>query len=589
MKSKPFLRGFHTAYEEGSRVEEEEEEEDEDEELDSNSGAFSPEPDTHTEDSPSPTPTGSKASLRAGCVLGPEVSSSLSACVCMLEKKADDALLPHTLHQIAEALVLEKDYPRALRFLQLERLYHERVLSNITALQENWESRWREDGQFQSCSFSDLDLEHLEKLRHICRTHTQPWRSSERGALGKVQRNSVVSERRQQNQRASERLNTSAERLMEKREDDFSEVCRSSTLVPQGVTEASLDDSFLGPPPAQTTPPVSVTDSLSTPADEHTHTHTSKHTHTAGREEMEGGVESLDTGQDPDPERERMEEKRGGRGGGGEGEEEENRWRDEEEVKERREEKEEEKRSGTAKEQKLTLSVERRGEEEPEKRGREAEEEENKGREDEGGKKGVRKEEEDEVEEAVEALELDTEGEAHGRLDLEVPELRAEEDGRTVEDRKTVEDGRTGEELEDECSAGTPEKSDTLDDLAKRIQVEEITPAPELVSILKRRESLEATIATASAPKTPGKRRVRFSIPDHHELEHDEVGGDSWLLLLLLCLATVVISVGGTALYCTFGDAHSSVCTDFSQNMDFYLGQIQRGVDELRLWLTRGS
>lgn len=69
----------------------------------------------------------------------------------------------------------------------------------------------------------------------------------------------------------------------------------------------------------------------------------------------------------------------------------------------------------------------------------------------------------------------------------------------------------------------------------------------------------------------------------------DDVGLDSCLLLLLLCMVTMVISVGGTALYCTLGDPQSSVCTDFSHNVDFYLGQVQRGVDEIRHWLSPGS
>uniref|UniRef100_A0A671RZV6 Consortin C-terminal domain-containing protein n=1 Tax=Sinocyclocheilus anshuiensis TaxID=1608454 RepID=A0A671RZV6_9TELE len=117
----------------------------------------------------------------------------------------------------------------------------------------------------------------------------------------------------------------------------------------------------------------------------------------------------------------------------------------------------------------------------------------------------------------------------------------------------------------------------------------QITPAAGLVSILKRRVSLEgANSSVPAAPKPVSKRKVRFREPDEG-LDHDEVGGDSWLLLLLLCLATVVISVGGTALYCTFGDAQSSVCTDFSHNMDFYIGQVQRGMDEVKHWLSPSS
>lgn len=55
----------------------------------------------------------------------------------------------------------------------------------------------------------------------------------------------------------------------------------------------------------------------------------------------------------------------------------------------------------------------------------------------------------------------------------------------------------------------------------------------------------------------------------------DEVGGDSCLILLLLCLVTVVISVGGTALYCTLVGTYSNICTDFAQNVDFYVTSVR--------------
>ncbi|XP_017541269.2 consortin [Pygocentrus nattereri] len=500
------------AYEEGSKVEEED-----DEEMDSNSGAFSPELDGQIQDSPSPSPspTVSEAPLSAECTaVGaavPELGPSLSACVCVLEERGDDALLPHTLHQIAEALVLEGDYQRAIRLLQLERLYHERVLSNIAALQEQWESRWRLVDQVQGSS--DLDVEHLEKLRHICRTHTQPRRSAERCELVvKVQRNRVVSESAGENHSASERPCGSAEseKLMDeqKSRDDFPEVCRSSPVNQQGETDSHFLNSFLSPSFSSdsATPSYTMTDSpplsgggeekAESPADTHTVAKLTGALRTRGPgEEMEGEGESLDTGQDTGLDRTEVAE--------------------------------------------------------PVEKG--------------GG--------EEEVEEAVEALELEAGGEHQEPLDLEVPELRVEDE--------LEEEGHGVETLE-------VEKMDTLDDLAKRIQVEEIAPAAGLVSILKRRASLKGTSSTTPTPKPASKRKVRFRVPDDG-LDHDEVGGDSWLLLLLLCLATVVISVGGTALYCTFGDAQSSVCTDFSHNMDFYVGQVQRGVDELRHWLTRGS
>ncbi|KAL6477236.1 hypothetical protein MHYP_G00130710 [Metynnis hypsauchen] len=294
----------------------------------------------------------------------------------------------------------------------------------------------------------------------------------------------------------------------QKSQDDFSEVRSSSPVSQQGETDSHLPNSFLSPSSSSdsATPSFTMMDSpplsgggeekAESPADTHTVAKLTDALRTGGPgEEMEGGGESLDTGQ------------------------------------------------GTG--------LDRTEVAEPVEKG--------------GG--------EEEVEEAVEALELEAGGEHQEPLDLEVPELRVEDE--------LEEEGHGVETLE-------VEKMDTLDDLAKRIQVKEITPAAGLVSILKRRASLEGTSSTTPTPKPGSKRKVRFRVPDD-ALDHDDVGGDSWLLLLLLCLATVVISVGGTALYCTFGDAQSSVCTDFSHNMDFYVGQVQRGVDELRHWLTRGS
>lgn len=65
----------------------------------------------------------------------------------------------------------------------------------------------------------------------------------------------------------------------------------------------------------------------------------------------------------------------------------------------------------------------------------------------------------------------------------------------------------------------------------------------------------------------------------------EEIGGGSCILLIALCLVTVFLSVGGTALYCTFGDVESSVCKDFTANMDFYYTQAAQGMEELKHWL----
>ncbi|KAJ7396410.1 Consortin [Pitangus sulphuratus] len=148
----------------------------------------------------------------------------------------------------------------------------------------------------------------------------------------------------------------------------------------------------------------------------------------------------------------------------------------------------------------------------------------------------------------------------------------------------------------------------SLDELARRIEIAEsstslttagidalyklvawsmfkgIAPAEGLVSILKKRDDRDGkTISQVQQRQT--KRRVRFQEMEDM-LDQDEVSGGSCILLILLCIATVFLSIGGTALYCTFGDMESPVCTDFAANMDFYYTQILQRVEELKHWIT---
>lgn len=123
----------------------------------------------------------------------------------------------------------------------------------------------------------------------------------------------------------------------------------------------------------------------------------------------------------------------------------------------------------------------------------------------------------------------------------------------------------------------------SLDDLAKRIEIAEVVPAEGLVSILKKRNDSVGE-HPAQMQQRPSKRRVRFQEIDD-TLDQDEVGSGSCILLVLLCVATVFLSVGGTALYCTFGDMESPVCTDFADNVDFYYTKLLQGMAELRHWI----
>ncbi|KAM6128322.1 consortin isoform 1-T3 [Pterocles gutturalis] len=124
----------------------------------------------------------------------------------------------------------------------------------------------------------------------------------------------------------------------------------------------------------------------------------------------------------------------------------------------------------------------------------------------------------------------------------------------------------------------------SLDELARRIEIAEIAPAEGLVSILKKRDDREGK-AIAQVQQRQTKRRVRFQEMED-TLDQDEVAGGSCILLILLCIATVFLSIGGTALYCTFGDMESPVCTDFAANMDFYYTQILQRMEELKHWVA---
>lgn len=69
----------------------------------------------------------------------------------------------------------------------------------------------------------------------------------------------------------------------------------------------------------------------------------------------------------------------------------------------------------------------------------------------------------------------------------------------------------------------------------------------------------------------------------------DDLGEDSCLFFLVLCLVTVVISMGSTMLYCFLGGAYSSICADFSHNTDFFFGFVRRAVDSLTHWFIPAS
>ncbi|XP_034383536.1 consortin, connexin sorting protein b [Cyclopterus lumpus] len=345
----------------------------------------------------------------------PGPSPELLASLQSLRENSDYTMLPHSLHQIAEAYSLKEDYQWAIQFLQLEKLYHERLLSNLAALQANWESQWREkknDGSISPAETDGIGQKHIETLSQICRTHLRPSISVEQDTM-----NSTLKD-----------IQSEKETLQPCRD----EVNETETTHQDEEQKQSVDPE------------------LPTPQTCH----------------QEGGEE-------------------------------------EEEEEEEREEEEEEETC----------------------------------------------EEGQEVEEEEEPCE-------------ETPE----------------------EEVKVEWPTGVPQASDK--DLDKLSHTEGRSSPDGLVSILKkRRASLDGLPPPSDiVTKQSSKRKVRFSEPEEG-IEQDEMGGDSCLILLLLCLVTVVISIGGTALYCTLVDTYSNICTDFTHNVDFYVMNVRRFFEGLAHWL----
>ncbi|XP_044026325.1 consortin, connexin sorting protein b isoform X2 [Siniperca chuatsi] len=341
----------------------------------------------------------------------PGPSPELLASLQSLRENSDYTLLPHSLHQIAEAYSLKEDYQWAIQFLQLEKLYHERLLSNLAALQENWESQWREKKNAESSLPAETDSigqKHIETLSQICRTHPRPSISVEQNTL-----------------------NTTLKDIQSKNET--LQPCHDKVNKPETTHQGEEQEQSMN---SESELPLPQTD------------------------HQEGGEDE-------------------------EGEEEEETYEEGQEVEE------------------------------------------------------------------------------EGELCEETPEE---------------------EEMKVEWPTGVPQASDK--DLAKLSHTEGSSSPDGLVSILKRRRaSLDGLPPPSNiVTKQNSKRKVRFSEPEDG-VEQDEVGGDSCLILLLLCLVTVVISVGGTTLYCTLVDTYSNICTDFTHNFDFYVTNVRRFFEGLGHWL----
>lgn len=95
-----------------------------------------------------------------------------------LELTDDARMLPMCLHQIAETYFLEEDYEKAMQFIQLERVYHEQLLANLSAIQKQWEKKWKTTNLVlltsSQTSENGLSSQELKRLSTVCSSHLYP-------------------------------------------------------------------------------------------------------------------------------------------------------------------------------------------------------------------------------------------------------------------------------------------------------------------------------------------------------------------------------------------------------------------------------
>ncbi|XP_040824201.1 consortin isoform X1 [Ochotona curzoniae] len=544
-----------------------------------------------------------------------QVLQSLFSLIRGEVEQLDSRALPLCLHQIAESYFQEEDYEKAMKFIQLERLYHEQLLANLSAIQEQWETKWKTVQPHAITSLRNSEKafngEDFERLTKFCTTHQDPLLTKhkiaaverslrkrsfpqliaskepkERGtATGDSESEAVEPGTESQQQEDPPESGGCGDPLAEQavtaakdhREEllgsagaklelhaQSAETARSRT-GPDAAENACVDNSHLqlaqadhcpdvataggvaedpkvSPPGDPATEPLTVPGCDSVPA---ALTSESKYSQTR-RKELRLPLQSvLPTGQPENNELNELQQPdltdSDGKSLRGHGDSQ---------------------GSGNALCEKNDLSdlsppLLPRARMAPEEKGEQED--------------PVAKETEDYLNSLLEGCLPDPEEDSLWCEDSQ------EEDSELLQDLSPEEDSYSLQENlpDDNCLS--------LDDLAKRIEIAEVVPAEGLVSILKKRND---TVGDHSAQmqQKPSKRKVRFQEIDD-SLDPDEVGNGSCILLILLCIATVFLSVGGTALYCTFGDVESPVCTDFADNVDFYYTKLLQGMAELKHWI----
>ncbi|XP_053567020.1 consortin [Bombina bombina] len=512
------------------------------------------------------------------------------------EKTEDVRMLPTCLHQIAETYFQEEDYEKAMQFIQLERIYHEQLLANLSAIQEQWETKWKATGSSPlpspQISEKGLSSKELEKLSSLCGSHQNPKISKQKLSASekslKIQSLSLLvgsdgipdvgeptdvqdrerrvgsrprKDRKPGGAEMTENLPpnlTEADTLVQAAEPGHSHSeelqLHSSGAALQSHTQSTGAEGRANPDSFSSGDAGKHNNLLQPEATSLCHNVPGIATFSKDFKEVPPGTPMVDklipasTGHSgscpvaPD----------------------------------------------NASDSKLSLDSSRSPIQTAQVAQTAAE-----------NCKGIG---ERELASATSIKAEAPKEEAFGALQDTAPQKCLQDAERAAQRQATVEflasllNGslKDSEELlthldfqeetlsEEEMS---PSPGDSclgdnlisLDELAKRIEIEEINPAAGLVSILKKRDGNEGD----KFAQKPTKRKVRFQEMDD-ALDQEEIGGGSCILLVALCIVTVFLSIGGTAVYCTFGDVDSSVCKDFTENMDFYYTQLLQGIEELK-------
>ncbi|XP_032040689.1 consortin [Aythya fuligula] len=535
-------------------------------------------------------------------------------------EQMDSKILPLCLHQIAETYFQEEEYEKAMKFIQLERLYHEQLLANLSSIQEQWERKWKtavsSPVRTLRNSAKELSSEELEKLTKVCSSHQQPQAPKNKPVAAEITWESDCL------------LQLKGSEDSKKRE---ATAFKSGTETCPGVGPKKEDKQLsIRPPGENKTERQSETASLSVAAgkdhmeEQHCSAESTSEPHTqstgtVGRPSS-GCLSSGDAGKDNSLQlRERQLSK------------------DAEKIKETAGEpgvkispgpmvdavvltdadymptdlvstdKDVQADKNLLRSKHVASSSEiasgQLGNSDLNQQQKQPDHDDEKFPQDRtasnvcSGSHKVSEHESTALSRVCKEMQRAAGQEEKVKNEEQEDFLLRLLNGNIIDTEESFaslanqEDFDTVPDISPERASynslealSLDDSFSSLDELARRIEIAEIAPAEGLVSILKKRDDREGK-AIAQVQQRQTKRRVRFQEMDD-TFDQDEVAGGSCILLILLCIATVFLSIGGTALYCTFGDMESPVCADFATNMDFYYTQILQRVEELKHWIA---